>query len=51
MADWTTFFLCQTPFNTLAPDYDDGTEAEDDYARRLYAIYLVRTKLDNTARR
>ncbi|KAI0720675.1 mesa protein [Cerioporus squamosus] len=54
-ADWTVFFLNQTPFNTIKPvlawDNDDGGEAEAEDARMLYVINLVRTKLDKTARR
>ncbi len=54
-ADWTVFFLNQTPFNTIKPvlswDNEDGGEAVEEDARMLYVINLVRTKLDKTARR
>lgn len=53
-ADWTIFFLNQTPFNTIKPvlalDSDDEN-ADEDGSRMLYVINLVRTKLDKTARR
>ena len=54
-ADWTVFFLNQTPFNTIQPilalDNDDDGYAEEEGSRMLYVINLVRTKLDKTARR
>ena len=54
-ADWTVFFLNQTPFNTIKPvlalDNDDVTETEDEDARMSYVIHSVPTKLDKTARR
>ena len=54
-ADWTMFFLNQTPFNTIKPilalDQDDTAEADEEGSRMLYVINLVRTKLDKTARR
>ncbi len=53
-ADWTVFFLNQTPFNTIKPilalDNDDEN-VDEDGSRMLYVINLVRTKLDKTARR
>ena len=54
-ADWTVFFLNQTPFNTIKPilalDNDDDENTDEDGSRMLYVINLVRTKLDKTARR
>ncbi|KAI1786728.1 mesa protein [Ganoderma leucocontextum] len=54
-ADWTVFFLNQTPFNTIKPilalDNDDEENADEDGSKMLYVINLVRTKLDKTARR
>ena len=54
-ADWTVFFLNQTPFNTIKPvlalDSDDAGDTEEEGSRMLYVINLVRTKLDKTARR
>ncbi|KAI0760198.1 spindle pole body interacting protein [Fomes fomentarius] len=54
-ADWTVFFLNQTPFNTIKPvlalDNDDGGDSDEEGSKMLYVINLVRTKLDKTARR
>ena len=54
-ADWTVFFLNQTPFNTIKPilalDNDDDENTDEDGSRMLYVINLVRTKLDKSARR
>ncbi|TBU25631.1 mesa protein [Dichomitus squalens] len=54
-ADWTVFFLNQTPFNTIQPvlalDNDDDGAADEEGSKMLYVINLVRTKLDKTARR
>ena len=54
-ADWTVFFLNQTPFNTIKPvlalDNDDAADEQEDGSRMLYVINLVRTRLDKTARR
>ena len=54
-ADWTVFFLNQTPFNKIKPilalDNDDEQGLDEDGSRMLYVINLVRTKLDKTARR
>ena len=54
-ADWTIFFLNQTPFNTIKPilalDNDDEQGLDEDGSRMLYVINLVRTRLDKTARR
>ena len=52
-ADWTVFFLNQTPFNTIKPVLalvnDDGPGTEDEDARMSYVIHSVPTKLDKTA--
>ena len=54
-ADWTVFFLNQTPFNTIKPvlalDNDDAGDSDEEGSKMLYVINLVRTKLDKTARR
>ena len=55
-ADWTVFFLNQTPFNTIKPVLaldidDDGGDSEEEGSKMLYVINLVRTKLDKAARR
>ncbi|KAI0739001.1 mesa protein [Daedaleopsis nitida] len=54
-ADWTVFFLNQTPFNTIKPvlalDNDDGGDSQEEGSKMLYVINLVRTKLDKAARR
>ena len=54
-ADWTIFFLNQTPFNTIKPilalDNDDDQGLDEEGSRMLYVINLVRTRLDKTARR
>lgn len=54
-ADWTVFFLNQTPFNTIKPplalDSDDVEDEDDEGSKMLYVINLVRTRLDKSARR
>ena len=54
-ADWTVFFLNQTPFNTIKPvlalDNDDVEYSAEEGSKMLYVINLVRTKLDKSARR
>ncbi|KAH9941624.1 mesa protein [Epithele typhae] len=54
-ADWTVFFLNQTPFNTIKPilalENDDAEDTEVEGPKMLYVINLVRTKLDKTVRR
>ena len=58
-ADWTIFFLNQTPFNTIAPvlaletPESNGAHASDksDGSELLYVLNLVQTKHDKSVRR
>ena len=53
-ADWTVFFLCQTPFDfkpVLTLDNDDGTGTEYEVVQMLCVLDLVWTKLEKTVRR
>lgn len=54
--DWTTFFLNQTGFNSIAPvlaldTAEDGREGENDRPELLYVLNLVRTKMDTSVDR
>jgi hypothetical protein len=57
-ADWTIFFLNQTPFNKIAPvlalesSEPGGLDSESSSdSELLYVLNLVQTKHDKTARR
>ena len=58
-ADWTIFFLNQTPFNKIAPvlaldtSESNGSDTldKDDSSELLYVLNLVQTKHDKTVRR
>ena len=54
-ADWTVFFLNQTPFNQIAPvlalEDTPSTGPDESTGELLYVLNLVRTKHDSSKRR